>query len=130
MPQKFQDSIWHHFGSPDIGSPVEKPFDSQGHRVGRRRFSAPPLFPSEVHSDLGVHDGSFTAKGVPSHDSRMFMISVPSEAGGEAVKRAPKNVVTDLDGDRHETRDRRAEGPVDASEAFFHGPSSLSMGSK
>lgn len=32
-----------------------------------------------VHSDLGVHDGSFTAKGVPSHDSRMFMISVPSE---------------------------------------------------
>mmetsp|Transcript_78475 Transcript_78475/g.123763 ORF Transcript_78475/g.123763 Transcript_78475/m.123763 type:complete len:435 (-) Transcript_78475:248-1552(-) len=33
-----------------------------------------------VHSDLGEHDGTFVAKGVPSHDSRMFMLSSSGHA--------------------------------------------------
>ena len=34
-----------------------------------------PLGCVQDHSDLGVHDSSFTARAVPSHDSRMFVLS-------------------------------------------------------
>ena len=39
----------------------------------------------EVHSDLGIHDGTFVAKGVPSHDSRMFMLSSPAAPSNDVV---------------------------------------------
>eukprot|EP00434_Breviolum_minutum_P036699 symbB.v1.2.032531.t1/scaffold3911.1/size48435/2 len=38
-----------------------------------------------VHSDLGIHDGTFVAKGVPSHDSRMFMLSSPAAPSNHVV---------------------------------------------
>jgi len=40
---------------------------------------------TEVHSDLGIHDGTFVAKGVPSHDSRMFMLSSPAAPSNDVV---------------------------------------------
>ena len=33
-----------------------------------------------MHKDLGEHEDSFTAQAVPSHDSRMFMLTPVSEA--------------------------------------------------
>ena len=40
---------------------------------------------AKVHSDLGEHDGTFVAKGVPSHDSRMFMLSSSGHAAQKDV---------------------------------------------
>jgi len=33
-----------------------------------------------MHKDMGEHEGSFTAQAVPSHDSRMFMLTPVTEA--------------------------------------------------
>jgi len=33
-----------------------------------------------MHTDLGEHEGNFTARAVPSHDSRMFMLTPLQEA--------------------------------------------------